>query len=234
VKYTKDKIGYIRNIDSNLAQVISLANLGHEWNGNGNLDFSTPVKPLGIKIDLAVSESFSRGLTIVNQVDNITTNIIHRISLTLENRKKNKWDIETGSTFTLTDSRYSIQKSLNNIYQELSWFADIRYTPGVHFNFMASADITNYSAKTFNYAEIVPLIGAEINYYFLKNQRGALSLAGVDLLNRNTGIERTGEINYLMERRSSMIGRYIMLSLRYKLNKLGENSSGIDIKIKNR
>jgi hypothetical protein len=80
----------------------------------------------------------------------------------------------------------------------------------------------------------VPLIGAGVSYYFLKNQRGVLTLTGADLLNRNTGIERISEMNYLVERNSSIIGRYIMLSFKYRLNKIGDGKGGIDIQIKKR
>jgi hypothetical protein len=231
--YTRDKIGYMRDIDENLAQVIRFINVSNDWDGSANLDFSTPVKPFGLKVDLSVSETVSRGLTVVNQAENIFRSFAHRISLTLENRKKNKWDIQTGSAFTLTDSRYSVARSMNNVYRDLSWFSEVRFTPGVHLNFMASADITNYTAKSFNESQVVPLVGAEVNFCFLRNQRGVLTLKGVDLLNRNSGIERNGELNYLTERRSSMIGRYIMLAFSYRLNKLGDNKGGVDVRIRN-
>lgn len=234
VRYTKDKINYSRIVDSNLGQQISLLNVRDDWDADANVDFSTPIKPLGIKVNLALSEDYNRGISLINKTENINTSFIHRISLTFDNSKKDKWDIETGGAVNITDSKYSVQKSLNNIYQDFSWFSEISYTPGVHFNFRASADITSYTAKTFNEAQLIPLLGAEVSYYFLKNQRGVLTLGGVDLLNRNKGIERMSELNTLVERRSDIIGRYVMLSFKYRLNKMGNGKGGIDIKVKNR
>jgi hypothetical protein len=104
----------------------------------------------------------------------------------------------------------------------------------VRFSFDVSADITSYSAKTFNNARLIPLLGTEISYYFLKNQRCVLTLKSVDLLNRNTGIERESQLNFLVERRSDIIGRYVMLSFKYRLNKLGDNKNGVDIQVKRR
>jgi hypothetical protein len=127
-----------------------------------------------------------------------------------------------------------VQKSLNDKYHDIALFTEIRYTPGVHFNFMGSADITNYSSGSFNNSQLVPLLNAEASYYFLKSQRGVLTLAGVDLLNRNTGIERISELNTFTERRSSILGRYLMLSFKYRLNKVGDNNGGIDIQVKKR
>lgn len=233
-RYTGNKIGYVRNVSDDLVQTISLANMKDEINAGADADFSTPVKPLGIKINLALSENFQRGQSIINGTENTNTSFSHRVSLTIDNRKKDKWDISTGSTLTFTDSKYSVSNSMNNVYSDVSWFAEMRYTPGVHFNFRTSADITNYSARTFSESQLVPLIGAEVNYYFLKNQRAVLTLAGIDLLDRNKGIERRGELNYLVERRSEMLGRYFMLSFKYRLNKLGDNNSGVSIQMKSR
>lgn len=233
-KYTINKINFSGSVDENLRRILSPVNVRDDWNNSVDIDFSTPIRPLGIKMDISLNEVYNRGRDIINGTENINTNFNHKISLTLENRKKTHWDVETGSALTITDSRYSIQKSLNNIYQDISWFSEIRYTPGARFSFTASADITNYSAKTFNRSKIIPLIGSEINYYFLKNQRGVLTLKSVDLLNRNTGIERTSELSYLVERRSDMLGRYIILSFKYRLNKLGDNKNGIDVQVKRR
>ncbi|HEX2976158.1 MAG TPA: hypothetical protein VHO68_09480, partial [Bacteroidales bacterium] len=74
----------------------------------------------------------------------------------------------------------------------------------------------------------------EVNYYLLKDQRAVLTLAGVDLLNRNTGIERISELNTLVERRSYVLGRYFMLSFKFRLNKVGDGSGGINVQVKSR
>jgi hypothetical protein len=234
VRYTADKINYSRIVDQNLKQVVSLVNVKDDWDISGNVDFSTPFRPLGIMANLSLSEDINRGISLINSTENYNRTFSHRVSLTLSNRKKEKWDVETGGAFTLTDTRYSVQKSLNNIYNEISWFGEASFTPNKHFNFKVNADITGYSAKTFKESQLVPLAGAEVSYYFLKNQRGVLTLAGVDLLNRNTGIERKSELNYLLEKKSGMIGRFIMFSFKYRLNKSGDMNSGIDVKIKNR
>jgi len=234
MRYTRDRTGYARTVDENLGQTVSLINVKDDWRAGANIDFSTPFKPLGIKVNLSLDEEYNRGMSIINGTENISSGFTHRVSLTVDNRKKEKWDIETGSAVTFTSTSYSVQSMLNNNYHDISWFAEARYTPGVHFSFMASADITSYSAGSFSESRLVPLTGAEVSYYFMKNQRASLTLAGVDLLNRNRGIERISEMNYLVERRSDIIGRYVMLSFRYRLNKSANANGGVDVQVKRR
>jgi hypothetical protein len=232
--YTHDKIGYSRTVDSSLGQTVTLVNTDSDWSAGADVDFATVVRPLGVRVNLTLAETFRRGSGFVNSVENTNTGLSHRISLTIENRKKEKWDLETGTTVTISTSRYSLQRSLNNSYSDVSWFATATFTPGEHFSFNGSADITSYSAGSFNESELVPLLGAEINYYFMKNRRATLTLSGVDLLNRNRGIIRESDLNYLMEKRSSIIGRYILLSFKYRLNRTGDMNGGVNIKIKSR
>lgn len=231
--YTSNKINYSRTINDQLGQEIRLINVESDITANANIDFSTPIRFIGIKTNINLDETYNRGINLVDGIENDITSFNHRLSLTFENRKKEKWDISTGTGLSLTDARYSIQESLNNIYFDISWFGEIRWTPGEDFDINLSADITSYTARSFEESRVVPLIGARISYFFMQNNRAALTLSGFDLLNRNTGIERISEMNYLRETRSNIIGRYIMLSFKYRLNKIG-GDSGISVDIKKR
>lgn len=224
--YTVDKISYARTIDEALRQVMRLVNVDDDYRLSGNLDFSTPIRPLGMKIGLTFSESYNKGISYVNDFENVSTSLSHRVSLTIENRNKNKWDVRTGTRYQLTDAKYTLEGSPDNRYSNTSWFGDLIFNPNDRWNFSLKADITNYSSKSFEDAQLVPLLSAEINAYILKNKRGMLTLNGFDLLNMNTGIERISEMNYLRERQSNTIGRFVMLSFKYRLNKVGDNNSG--------
>ncbi len=231
MSYTIDKINYEQTISDQLEQIIRLVNVDSDFSVNGGVDFSTPIRPLGIKTNINIREGYNRGINIVDGIENEITNLSHRLSLTFDNRKKEKWDVNIGAGLTITDARYSIQESLNNVYYDISWFGEIRYTPNKKFDFKVTADVTNYNEQSFDESLIIPLIGSDISYFFMKNNRAALTLSGFDLLNRNTGISRTSEMNYLRERQSNIIGRYVMLSFKYRLNKFGGGNQ-MDIKIK--
>jgi len=66
------------------------------------------------------------------------------------------------------------------------------------------------------------LMKAEVTRYVFTNQRGAVSLKGFDLLDKNKSILRTSQMNYFIEQQSNIISRYFMLSFSYKLNKIGQ------------
>ncbi len=230
--YTRDKIIFSRTVLDNLSQQINLINGDDDYSVGGNLDFTTPIRKLGIDVNLRFSESWNRGQSYVNNVENINTNFSHTLSIYLNNRKKEKWDLMIGGRIQITDAKYSIQESLNNRYVNMSGYSDISWTPNDKWYFAFSADITRYAEESFGDAVNVPILRAEISHYFLKSNRGTLTLAAYDLLDKNKGLERISEMNYLMERQTNVLGRYAMLTFKYRLNKFDKGNSGMQIKMR--
>ncbi len=226
--YTTDKINWSTTVTEDLVQINTLTNVDWDYRGRLNVDFSTPIRKLGVKINLDMEESWNRGQSMVNEKENVYNTISQRYAFSADNRKKKKWDVESGLGVVLTHTRYDIQESLNANYFDLSWFGDIRYTPTEKWNFMVTADVTGYSSLGQDESILIPLIRAEVSYYFLAHKRGVLTLSGHDLLDKNQSVVRISELNYMRETRSNTIGRYVMLTFKYRINKFA-NKGGLEV-----
>ncbi|MEI7829938.1 MAG: outer membrane beta-barrel protein [Prolixibacteraceae bacterium] len=229
---TKNKINWDRTINQNLSFVNTLTNVKNDAKINGNFDFSSPIRKLGIKVHVNFDEGWNKGLNLINKQENENTNFTHRGSLSFDNRKKDKWDVSTGIEVSLTNSRYSLQKSLNNNYLNMSWFGVARFNPNDKWNFEVNGDIAKYTDQSFGESLTIPVVNFEISRFILKNKRGTLTLRGFDLLDRNSIIQRFSELNYLREVRSNSIGRFVLLSFTYRLNKFGGESKGVVINMR--
>jgi hypothetical protein len=228
--YTRDKINWSTTVTDDLVQISTLTNVDRDYRSGLNLDFSTPIRKLGIKINLDAEENWSRGLSLVNDVENTYYTLGQRYSLSADNRKKKKWDVESGLGMNLTRTRYDIRESLNNHYFDLSWFADIRFTPNETWHFEFTSDVTSYSDLGTGHVLRVPLLRAGISYSFLAHNRGVLTISGFDLLDRNRNVQRISELNYLRETVSSTIGRYVMITFKYRLNRLAREG-GLQLEV---
>jgi hypothetical protein len=227
--YTQNKINRSITIDDNLRQSVMLVNVPEDYSSSLNLQFSTPLRFLGVNVNININESWNKGISYVNDIVNTNTNLSHNLRISMDNRKKEKWDFEVGGKLDLTDASYSIQKQLNRKYFNYSYFGEIKYNPTDKWHFRLTGDVTNYDAQSFGEKITIPLVSAEINYHFLPNKRAMISIEGVDLLNKNTGLTRSSNLNYLRETSSNTIGRFILLSFKFRLNKFGSNSGGIII-----
>ncbi len=232
--YTDDRVGYSTTISDSLVQTVHLLNTPNEVRIDGNVEFTTPLRFAGLNIHLAVDGRWNKGQTFVNTEENINTNRSHSYSLSFDNRKKDKWELDFGGDVNFTKATYSIQESLNDRFLSLNYFSSIAYTPNDAWRFVISADVMSYSSESFPETVNIPLVSAEISYNFLKNKRGMLTLEGFDLLDKNNGIDRISEMNYLRETRSNAIGRYLMLSFKYRINKVAKAGGGLEINVKKR
>jgi len=231
--YTKDKINWSRIVQPDLSEVNTLMNVSHDYRLDGSIDFSTPIRKLGIDFNARLNETWNQGISFVNNVENTNTNFIHSITLSFNNRKNEKIDVSLGGSLTVTDSRYSQNNSLDKLYYNTLAFTDIAYSPNEKWHFAFTADLSRYDEESFGNSITVPLLKVEFTRYFLKNNRGVVSLEVFDILDKNKGVQRISEMNYLMEKQSNTIGRYAMLTFKYRLNKF-DNKSGINIDMKKR
>jgi Outer membrane protein beta-barrel family len=231
--YTRNKINWSSTLTENLIQINTLTNVDWDYKAKFTLDFSTPIRKLGIKVNFDAEESWNRGMNLVNDVTNIYNSMSQYYSFSADNRKKKKWDVASGIGVTLTNTWYDIQEAMNSRYFDISWFGDLDYSPSDKWNILLSADVTKYSDLGLDESIQVPLLRAELSYYFLAHKRGVLTLKAYDLLDRNQYVQRLSELNYLRETRSNTIGRYVMLTFKYRLNKLARKG-GLEVDLKGR
>jgi len=217
--YTQNKIGLSQTINEDYTQIITPENVPYHYDVLSIVYFSTPIRPLGIKINLRSHEMWNKGISIINAQDNINTNITHSFKLSIENRRKEKWNLNIGGSVSLTNSKYSIAESLNNVYYNTSYFSEIEFTPSDKWSFETKANMVNYNSESFDESISIPLLSAGISYYFLEGKRGSFSLQGLDLLNKSENIKQISEVNYLMQQKSNTLGRLVMLVLRMKIGK---------------
>lgn len=229
--YTTNSISMSRTINDQFVQTIIPVNVDQGLTMGGSVDFSTPIRRLGVKVRLRLDESFSKGLSLVNDTENAFTSVMHDVMLSFENRMKKQWDLKTGAGLRLTDSKYSLQDDLNDVYYDLNWFGEATYTPTEFINFTLIADVINYNQRSFSESVMIPYLKGEINFYIPPSRRSSLKLSVNDILNRDRGIQRISELNYLAEVRRNILGRYAMLTFSYKLNKAEKQDNNIEIEV---
>jgi hypothetical protein len=198
-----------------------------------NTQYARPVRKLGINMSVGLTETWNKSVSVVNGINNTNSTFNHVLDLSFNNLNNEVLDIRCGGNIEFSTARYSINEELNNNYFNYSAFASINYRPSKNWNFLLSGDLTRYTAQSFDAPVTVPLLKAEVSRYILPNQRGTITLRGFDLLDKNKSVLRSSQLNYLLEQRSNIIGRYIMLSFAYKLNKAGNKGNamgGIEIR----
>jgi hypothetical protein len=214
--YTQDKIDYAVNINEQLIQTTMPVNTRAKTLWSMNADYSTPIRSLGINYQISLLESWSKSLSFVNDEQNETKTLNHSITMSVENRNKEKYRLNLGATVNLTQYDFSISDIPDDQFLNLSYFSNLRYTPNKKWNFTAVANVTSYNAQSFDESVIIPLLTTSLSYSFLQAEKATIRLTAFDLLNKYTGIERISTANYLTQSEWNTIGRYLMLTWTYQ------------------
>lgn len=229
--YTNDKINFSRTTSSQLVNVTRMVNTGNAYDAIADLEFSTPLRWAGVNMRLELSGNYSQSEVLINGQSTVNQRVGRTIGLSFNNRKTEKWNLETGGEVTITNAFINIEGSNNTSYLSSAWFANLGYNTGNRWFFNVNSNITNYNPQGFSTSFTIPILSAETGYHLFKNKRGTVLLSAYDLLDKNKGITRISEFNYLRETRSNIIKRYIMLTFKYRLNKTAGRDV-IDVQIK--
>ena len=228
VRYATDKIARDRSIDDQFRQVISTRNVDSDWQVNGTLNFGTPIRSLGTKVNLSSRTMYNRGLEFINSEENQTRILRQTIDLSLENREKDVIDASLGARYTFNVNKYSLNPELGQNYINRTFYSEVTYYMGDNWRFTTGLDYRLYADEVSGNGQNIPLWRAEISRFVMK-QKGEIQLVGLDLLDRNLGVNYTNSSNFIQEERINSLGRYVMLKFVYNLSGVGQRGGGIQV-----
>lgn len=220
--YTKDKIRNSQVTNSEFVQTTTPVNVDNDITVNGFVGFNTPFKPLKIKFNAHINGMYSRGITPVNGVDNITNRVINTYDFSISNYfKEDIVDAEVGIALNTNDITYSIDEQNNQNYLNTTYTASLdiyflkKWTIESELNYEIFGDQGQGTQE-------VPILKAGLSRSILKNDQGRIRVSGFDLLNRNLGFNRTNQLNYFQEERIPSLGRFFMLTFSYNFTMVGK------------
>lgn len=225
-RYTRDKITNSSSIDEDFVQTIQPINVDRDFLLTSFISFSRPIKPLGIKFRFKTNFTFNQGLLFVNAVENEVNRYFGTIDLRLENRRKTWLDLGVGAKYGFNWTAYSINQEQNQQFFTPELYSDLSIDFLKKINLSTAFSYTFYRGQAFEGNQEVPLWQASLSLNFLKFDRGQLKLSVFDILNQNQGIQRNSQFNFIQEQQSNVLGRYVMATFTFSLNKFGGDSKG--------
>ncbi|RYG51495.1 MAG: hypothetical protein EOO01_08405, partial [Chitinophagaceae bacterium] len=224
ISRTENKIVNYDSLFSNGVKTTRPVNVDGVYNLTGDMSVGLPLRFLKGSVRVGSNVFFNSGAQFINgQRNNIKTLILGpRLSLDMDFTEKIFFSVS--GTLTYNNTKYSLQKAFNTNY--LSHLYETEFTWQLPKGFNLATDfsytINNQLASSFNAK--VPLWGASFSKQFLRFNRGELKLSVNDILNRNVGVSRNSNQNYIEDSRVNTLRRFALLSFTYSLSKTGLNN----------
>ncbi len=235
--YTSNPIANSRVFDDQGFQTISPINTDASWSVNGNTNFGTPIRKLGIDIDLQYGISYSEGTEMINRSLNDSRVIRNTVGANLSNRNKERFEIRAGANFTFNDVEYSLNQALNRDYVNSRYSANGRLYLGA-WTFGSTFSWRVYDQNLYNVGagrrgeSYSPSPGRNVARWDarasrrLLNDRAELELQAFDLLNQSQSVNISNSGSFIQESRTQSMGQYFMVRVMYRLGMMGFGRPG--------
>lgn len=201
-------------------------NVDGVYNLSGEINLGLPARFLKGTLRVGTNLGYNRGKQFINGVGNTINTMTAGPRLALDMSPTDKLDLSFSAGVNYNKTKYSLQPVFNTSYfsqiyeTELNW----QLPRGFYFSTDFSYTVNNQLNDGFNAK--VPLWSASVSKQMLKFNRGELKLRINDILNRNVGVYRSSNQNYIEDSRTNTIRRYALLSFTYSLSKTGLNKAG--------
>ena len=206
-------------------------NVNGVYNINGNISYSMPVKFLKGTIELSTGGGFNRNKLLINDINGkAVLNDIRTVTIGPDIRfdlsPADKLNLGFGAGINYNRATYSVQSLTPGAYFAQDFSASIDWQSPKDFCFATDFNYTINSQRAAGFNLKVPIWNASISKQILKFNRGELKLSARDLLNKNVGISRNTNNNYIEDSRVLTLRRFFLLSFTYSLSKTGLQSGG--------
>lgn len=219
VSYTADKISNsIIYDEETLAQTTTPINYGNDLSVNGNANYGFRARAISTRFSVNSNISYSRSLTLINNIDNITKTTRNTNTLRADITPGDNFNLGVSTRITLNNSVYSQNTQLNPSFVNQAYTADLQWVIPNVVSMTSSMDYAIYRYANSDEVQKIPIWNASIFKTILNNKRGEIRLSANDILGKNLGISQTATDNSFTETRTNALGRYFLLSFTYNIN----------------
>lgn len=219
LSFTDDKItNKVIYDEVTLAQTRTPINYGNDFSVNGNANYGFRVRAINTRFSLNSALNFSRSMTLINNIDNITRTTRNANTIRADFMPGDNFNLGVSTRLTFNNSKYSQNTQLNPSYVNQDYTGDLQWILPNVFTFTSALDYSIYRYATSNEVQRIPIWNAALLRPVFKNKRGEIKLSINDLLNKNQGITQTASGNTFTEERTNALGRYFLLTFTYNLN----------------
>ena len=191
---------------------------------SANVNYSMPVRFLKANLQVGSGLTYNKGKQFINKAANNISTLTLRPGVGLDINPNDKLSLNIGANYGLNRTKYSLESALDNNYLSQEYNTSVDWQLPKNFFISTEFTYTINSQRAEGFNTNVPMWNASLSKQFLKYNRGELKISATDLLNRNTGITRSTNQNYIEDREVNTLKRYFLLSFTYSLSKSGLNA----------
>ena len=218
---TQNKIVNYDSINQQGIKRTRPVNVNGVYNLNSEISYSMPVRFLKGNVEISSNTRLFKTKQFINGTGNDIKTLTFGPQVTVDMNPTEKLNLTIGAAINYNKTNYSLQSALNTSYLSQEYSTSIDWEMPKKFFFSTDFMYTINSQRAAGFNTKVPLWNASISKQMLKYNRGELKFSVRDLLNRNVGITRNTNNNYIEDSRVLTLRQFFLLSFTFSLSKTG-------------
>ena len=185
----------------------------------GNISVGFPIRPLKSRVSVVARANHQSGPVLVNDTENSVAQNTIGGRIRYDFQFKETLDLGVGADVNRQTSVFSSAEQADQLFFNKTFTSEANLKFLKRFALNGSFEYLVYRNLTDDYKQSVPMLNLSLSGFFLKAKSGELKLSVVNVLDRNVGYSQYATLNYFERERTNNLGRYVMLSFIYSLNK---------------
>jgi hypothetical protein len=223
-RLNQNAIVYKQTIDDDFRTIYQPINFGTSANVGLYFGYNGEIKKV-IKYSIRGGGSLNQEQVLINENASERLNHSYNIHVSFGNKKKEVVDLSIIARANLGNTIYSQNDALNLTSFSHTYEAKARVTIAKKWNLKTNFKYSIFDDLGYGENFAIPIWSASVSRTFFKNDQLKIELSAENILNEAFRINRYSWGGNVTETQTNLLGRYFMLSVAYKINKMGGNTS---------
>ncbi|HTF28808.1 MAG TPA: outer membrane beta-barrel protein [Flavitalea sp.] len=186
---------------------------------SGRASWGIPLQMIKANLNISSDITYNKGKQFINNVANEIKNVNLGPQVRLDLNFSTKFYMTAGAELRYSSTSYSLPSAKDAIFLVQEYNTDINWEMPANFFFNTNYTYTINTQQADGFNTRFPLWNASLSKQFLKYNRGELKITAFDIMNKNVGISRNANQNFIEDKRVNNLQRYFLLSFTYSLSK---------------
>ncbi len=213
--YIQDRIIETITVDSFFVRRYRPQNMQSEASLGGKLSVGWTAKKLKSSFKFGLANNFSRGIAFLNDAQNVLNNTSMGQSSAWDFSPTEWFNLNITAMFIQNNLRYSVDKNLDQSYFDQNYKASLTLLLPKNWDFRSDFTLTDSRQRADGFNQTIPVWDISLTKRVLAGEKLEISFAVNDLLNRNTALKRTTNLNFVEDVQSNVLSRYFFLRVKY-------------------
>jgi hypothetical protein len=216
---TNDAVAVSQSVDERGVRLSKPVNVEDTRAAMGHVSFGFPIEKLKSRVSLSSNLRYQQGLTFIDDAASETIENIVSARIRYDLTLGNILDLGLMANVSRHTAAYELNSQADQLFFNNSFTADFNLTFLKNFSLNSALEYLSYRNSTNGFSQDLPLLNISVSRFILKAKSGEIKLAVINALDRSVGISQSTGLNYVERRQTNALGRYVMLSFVYALNK---------------